>query len=221
MADQQKSKSGMPVKAVVFDFGGVLAEEGFREGLRAIGEKNGLNPDDFFTIASELIYQTGYVTGMSDESAYWKAVREKTGIAGDDVELRQEIVKRFIVRPVMLKYAESMKSSGIVIAILSDQTNWLDEIDRKTPFFHHFDFVFNSFRMKKGKRDPSIFRDICVAMGLRPDQVLFIDDNIGNIERAARQGLNVIHFKGIGNFETEIEKELNMRGNQKQERRPR
>jgi len=209
------------VKAVVFDFGGVLAEEGFREGLSAIGEKNGLNPDDFFSTASELIYQTGYVTGMSNESAYWKAVREKTGIAGDDRELREEILRRFIVRPEMLKYAESMRSSGIVTAILSDQTNWLDETDRKTPFSHHFDFVFNSFRMKKGKRDPSIFRDICAAMGLRPDEVLFIDDNIGNIERAACEGLKVIHFKGIGNFKTEIEREFNAKENQKQERRAR
>jgi putative hydrolase of the HAD superfamily len=221
MNDQQKSKSGKRVKAVVFDFGGVLAEEGFREGLRAIGGKNGLNPDDFYAVASELIYQTGYVIGMSDESAYWKAVREKTGIVGDGVELRREILKRFIVRPVMLKYAESMRSSGIVTAILSDQTDWLDEIDGKTPFFHHFDFVFNSFRMKKGKRDPSIFRDICTAMGLRPEEVLFIDDNIGNIERAAYEGLKVIHFKGIGNFRTEIKKEVDEKVNQKQERRAR
>jgi putative hydrolase of the HAD superfamily len=36
------------IKAVLFDFGGVLAEEGFREGLKAIGVKNGLDPDDFF-----------------------------------------------------------------------------------------------------------------------------------------------------------------------------
>jgi putative hydrolase of the HAD superfamily len=215
MADQQNNKSGLPVKSVVFDFGGVLAEEGFREGLMAIGEKNGLNSDDFYAVASELIYQTGYVTGMTDESAYWKALREKTGITGDDGELREEILKRFIVRPQMLKYAERVRSSGIVAAILSDQTNWLEEIDQKKPFFHYFDFVFNSFRMKKGKRDPSVFRDISEAMGLRPDEVLFIDDNIGNIKRAAREGLKVIHFSGISNFRTEIGKELNMRGNQK------
>ena len=29
------------LKALLFDFGGVLAEEGFREGLKAIGTKNG------------------------------------------------------------------------------------------------------------------------------------------------------------------------------------
>jgi putative hydrolase of the HAD superfamily len=219
MIDKWKNNPGLPVKAVVLDFGGVLAEEGFREGLMAIGEKNGLSPDDFYAVASELVYQTGYVTGMSDESSYWRAVREKTGIAGNDRELRQEILSRFVVTPEMLEHAEKIRSSGIITAILSDQTNWLDEIDKKTPFFHCFDFVFNSFRMKKGKRDPSIFRDVCAVMGLRPGEVLFIDDNIGNIERAAGEGLRVIHFKDVSNFEVEMGREINMRENEGQERR--
>jgi len=204
MVDQQNNEPGLPVKAVVLDFGGVLAEEGFREGLRAIGKKNGLSPDDFYAVASELVYQTGYVTGMSDESSYWRAVREKTGITGDDRELREEILKRFILRPEMLQYAESVRSYGIITAILSDQTNWLEEIDRKKPFLQHFDFVFNSFRLKKGKRDPSIFRDICAMMGLKPDQVLFVDDNVGNVATALAEGLNAIHFRDTRSFQSEI-----------------
>jgi putative hydrolase of the HAD superfamily len=78
------------IKAIVFDFGGVLAEEGFREGLKAIGQKNGLNPDDFYAMASELVYQTGYVTGVSDEYEFWHAVGEKRGVAGSDKELGQK-----------------------------------------------------------------------------------------------------------------------------------
>ena len=192
------------IKAVVFDFGGVLAEEGFREGLTAIGEKNGLNPEDFFMIAGELVYQTGYVTGMSDESEFWHAVREKTGITGADKELRSEILKRFVLRPAMLKLVEELKALGSITAILSDQTNWLDEINRGMPFFHYFDYVFNSFNLKKGKRDPSVFRDICSAVGLRPEEVLFVDDNIENIRRALGEGLNAVHFRSIGSFQSEI-----------------
>jgi putative hydrolase of the HAD superfamily len=63
------------IKAIIFDFGGVLAEEGFKEGLMTIGKEKGFDPDHFFKILSELIYQTGYVTGSSDEHAYWNAVR--------------------------------------------------------------------------------------------------------------------------------------------------
>ena len=55
------------VKAVIFDFGGVLAEEGFREGLKVVAIKNGLDPEEFFKIAEEMIYKTGYLTGMTDE----------------------------------------------------------------------------------------------------------------------------------------------------------
>ncbi len=184
------------IKAVIFDFGGVLAEEGFREGLKAVAQKNGLNPDDFFRVAEELIYQTGYVAGISDESNYWDVLRGKTGIANSDRELREEILKRFIIRPEVIKYVEKIKSSGLVTAILSDQTNWLDEINQRTPFYHHFDYVFNSFTLKKGKRDPSIFRDVCLTLGLKPDEVIFVDDNMGNIERALSIGLRVVHFYG-------------------------
>lgn len=190
----------------MFDFGGVLAEEGFKEGLKAIAIENGLNPDNFFMISEVLIYQTGYVIGMSDESNFWNAVREKTGITESDKKLREEILKRFVLRPGMIRYVKEIKSAGLVTAILSDQTNWLNEINQKTPFYHLFDYVFNSFNLKKGKRDPSVFRDVCSAIGLKPDEVLFVDDNVENIKRALATGLRAIHFRGMDDFEKEIEK---------------
>lgn len=198
----EKRKS---IKAVVFDFGGVLAEEGFREGLKAIGRKKGYDPDDFFAISGELVYSTGYVTGTADESTFWNAVRGKTGIDGRDDEFREEILSRFVLRPEMIRYAERIKASGIVVAILSDQTNWLDELDRKTPFYHTFDYVFNSYRLKKGKRDPSVFRDLCPAMGVKPDEVVFVDDNKANIERASGEGLRTVHFTEVKEFRKMIE----------------
>lgn len=194
------------IKAVIFDFGGVLAEEGFKQGLKAIAEEKGLDPEDFYEIAGELVYQMGYVMGSSGEDSYWNAVREKTGVRGDDKEFREEILKRFKSRPDMMEVVEKIRSSGLIVAILSDQTNWLDELDQRTPFHHHFDYVFNSFHLKKTKRDPSIFRDICAVLGVQPEEGLFVDDNLKNIERAASQGLRTIHFKDVSMFKKEIER---------------
>lgn len=197
---------GDMIRAVIFDFGGVLAEEGFREGIKAIGKKKGLDPDDFYNISSELVYVTGYITGGCDEHSYWNAVREKTGVKGEDQEFREEILKRFKLRPKMTAVVEKIKSSGFIVAILSDQTNWLDELDQRTPFHHHFDYVFNSFHLRKTKRDPSIFRDVCTSLAVRPEEALFVDDNFENIERAVSQGLRTIHFKGMSEFQIEIKK---------------
>jgi putative hydrolase of the HAD superfamily len=194
------------IRAVLFDFGGVLAEEGFREGLKAIAKGKGLDPGDFYKISSDLVYQTGYITGGCDEPSYWKTVRKRTGVKGDDQEFREAILTRFRLRPGVMSVAEKIKSSGLMVAILSDQTNWLDELNQRIPFHHRFDYVFNSYHLKKTKRDPSIFRDICYLLALRPKEILFLDDNLGNVKRATRQGLGSIHFKGAREFQMKIEK---------------
>lgn len=199
------------VKAAIFDFGGVLAEEGFREGLLAIGKKNGLDPERFRSIADELIHQSGYVTGLVDESQYWTALRGKTGVSGSDEELREEILGRFVLRPEMLTMVERLKARGLLLAILSDQTNWLDEINAKTPFFQHFQYIFNSYRIRKSKRELSVFSDVCAAIGISSSEGLFIDDNSDNVQRASNEGLQVILFRDTESFKKELEQAINVK----------
>ncbi len=199
------------LRAVIFDFGGVLAEEGFRDGLKAIAKRKGLDPEAFYTTSADLVYQTGYITGECDEHSYWNAVRETTGLKGEDQEFSEEILRRFELRPEMTAVVKKMKSSGFRVAILSDQTNWLDELNQRTPFHSHFDHVFNSFHLRKTKRDPSIFRDVCNRLGFRPEEVLFVDDNLENVKRAASQGLKAIHFEDSTEFQIRIKKFVEMR----------
>ena len=45
-------------------------------------------------------------------------------------------------------------------------------------------------------------------MNLRPEEVLFIDDNIDNIKRAHGEGIKVIHFINTGRFIEDIGKFL-------------
>lgn len=196
----------LTIKAVIFDFGGVLAEEGFRDGLLAIGAQQRLDPEAFQKTADDLIHETGYVTGHAEESFYWDALRRATGISGSNDELRQEILKRFVLRPEMLAAAECVKTHGLHLAILSDQTNWLDEIDRRTPFLHHFPYTFNSYKIKKSKRDRSVFADVCAAMGVSPAEALFVDDNIDNINRAREEGLQVIPFWDVRAFREQLDR---------------
>jgi putative hydrolase of the HAD superfamily len=188
------------IRTVFLDFGGVIAEEGFYNGLKAIAVQNGLEPDSFFRLAEEIIHETGYVTGKTSEHAYWDAVRERTGLRREDAYLREEILSRFIVRPEMLTHADRIRTGGRNVCILSDQTDWLDELDRRSPFFGHFDRVFNSYLMHKSKRDASVFTDVCRELALGPEEVLFVDDNINNINRAAGAGLRTVHFTDLAAF---------------------
>jgi putative hydrolase of the HAD superfamily len=189
----------MTIKAVLLDFGGVIAEEGFQQGLYAIAEKFGLDQKRFFQLANEAVYNSGYVTGGSEED-YWDVVRERSGIKATDEELRQEILSRFVPRDWMLEAVESMRQQGVFTAILSDQSDWLDLLDSQYHFSKYFDAVFNSFHLGRTKRDPATFTKTLDLLELQAGETLFVDDNIDHIDRAAAQGLLTHHFEGREDF---------------------
>ena len=78
--------------------------------------------------------------------------------------------------------------------MLSDQTNWLDELDAYFHFFKEFNYVFNSYRLGASKMDAKIFSDVAAEIGCPPSEILFIDDNEGHIERARSCGLHAVLF---------------------------
>jgi len=194
------------VDVILFDFGGVLADEGFVDGLAAIAEKSGIDVEAFVVLGHELVHETGFVTGRSDEAAYWAALRRRAGIRGSDETLRDEILARFRLRPWMLKIVRDVRKNGTRAGILSDQTLWLDELNAEYDFFRRFDYVFNSYHMGKSKMDPSHFGDVVEALQVKPEEILFVDDNEGHIERARRQAWKTIRYDNKDNFMDQIEK---------------
>lgn len=196
------------VRGVYFDFGGVIAEEGFRDGLKAIAEKHAKAPQRFFDTAVEIIKDTGHLTGETDETSFWRALRFETGIHDTDENMRGEILSRFKVRDWVIAIADALKLAGLTTGILSDQTNWLDELDEKYGFMQHFDVVINSYHYGKSKYDGTIFTDAARDMGLPAPEILFIDDTGHHVERAAARGMKTIHFdfSGPGAFLNALKK---------------
>jgi putative hydrolase of the HAD superfamily len=183
-----------PIRVVVFDFGGVLVEEGFREGLYDLARQQGLDPQTVHQAASDAIYESGYVLGQGSAEEFWQILHSKTGIAGDLNSLFLAMASRFAVRPRMFALVRALRGRGYLTAILSDQTEWLDRLDETLHFFQDFDKVYNSFHLGKGKRDATVYDDVTKDLGLAPEQVVFIDDNPGNVERASSRGIKALLF---------------------------
>jgi putative hydrolase of the HAD superfamily len=192
------------LKAVLFDFGGVIADDGFREGLRAIAEEQGLDPAYLAREGMDAVYDSGFVLGTGSEADFWQLLRRRTGLVGDDQALTETILTGFQLRPWMIDVVLQLHEAGYTTAILSDQTHWLDELDARTPFMHAFDYVYNSYYLGKGKRDPSLFDDIVHDLSVAPEQAIFIDDDTGNVANARQQGLWAILYQDHQQFMNEL-----------------
>ena len=196
------------IDIVLFDFGGVIAEEGFKQGLTAVARANGVDEGAFVQAAFDIIYSTGYVLGKAPESEFWDALRRETGVRGDDAFLRNEIFSRFILRDYMIDLVNKLKANGIQVGLLSDQTDLLEELDKKYGFFRLFDYVFSNYRLGKGKRDSSLFDDVARTLNARPDRILFIDDDPGHVDRARQKGWKAMLYIERAGFQKELEEIL-------------
>ena len=194
------------IKAVLFDFGGVIAEEGFRKGLRQIAIMNNVEPDLVENAGFNLIYSTGYVLGKGNEDDFWKAMKEKTGITGENLELRDIILKNFVIRDWFPEIIMQLKEQGLIVCILSDQTDWLDELNDRDNFYQWFDHIFNSFYMGNSKSNPALFDDVANRLELNAKEILFVDDYYGHIERAQKKGFKTHLFVSKDSFLNDLYK---------------
>ncbi|EGJ51556.1 HAD family hydrolase [Desulfocurvibacter africanus] len=193
------------IKVIFFDFGGVIAEEGFAQGIRVIAAQNGREPEVFFEDVRQVIFKTGYVYGRCDEQAFWTALQTEMNLrVGGPETWREEILSRFVPRPWMIDLVRATRTRGLQAAILSDQVNWLAELNQKHGFFGEFHKVFNSWDYGWTKSEPEFFHLALEAMGVRPNEALLIDDATTNVTVARQVGLSAILYEDRTSFAREL-----------------
>jgi len=207
-----KTMNNGKIDVVLFDFGGVIAEEGFRNSLKIIAKANGLDEKAFIQAAFDVNYSTGYILGKVSEEVFWNELKEKTGVKGDNADLKAEIFSGFMLRDWMIELVKKLKSENIIVGILSDQTDMIDRLDEQFDFYRWFDHVFNSFYLGKGKRDISLFDDVAHTLKTEANRVLFIDDDPGHVDRARQKGWKAIHYVDRESFENDFGKIMPLRG---------
>jgi putative hydrolase of the HAD superfamily len=196
------------ISAVLLDFGGVLADEGFHNGLIALADEQGLEAGSLISAGMQAVYDSGFVLGHGTSAQFWQLMRLRTGLTGEDSELTQRILDGFEVRPWMIQRVKDLHEHGYVTGILSDQTNWLDILDEQYHFSDVFDHVYNSYYMGKGKRDPSLFTYVANDLGMNSAKILFVDDNAGNVQRARDAGMQALLYVDREGFLSDLDKEL-------------
>jgi len=200
--------SNQPIKAVLLDYGGVIADEGFQNGLRAMAREQGIDPVAMMNVARLAVYETGFILGWGSEDEFWACMREGTGLKGSDAELTKRILDGFTLRHWMIERVRHWRDEGYITGILSDQCHWLDWLNERDHFFHYFDHVYNSYHMGEGKRDPGLFYDIAEKLQLSPARILLVDDIRNNVERAQAAGWQAIYYVDKASFLETLEQLL-------------
>lgn len=183
------------IRHVLFDFGGVIADEGFKEALALFAEREGLDPREVIAQGFKTGYDLGFCLGRVREDAYWPELRRRTGLRAGGPEIREQIFSRYRLRSWMLDLVDRIRDRGVGAHLLSDQSHWLDDLDRVHGFYRRFDQVFCSFHMGMSKKQVETFHYVLERLGAAPERVLFVDDHPPNLTRAGEAGLCTVLYR--------------------------
>jgi putative hydrolase of the HAD superfamily len=189
-----------PPRAVLFDADGVLQQTApWREDLSdVVGDENEARNERLFDdIANAEGPHT--LTGEADLDHSLTKVLDRY----DDVDLPVEAVhdawQAIEVHDGVLDGVRALAGRKVIRALTTNQNEpraaWMRE---NLPYDELFDAQFYSCEIGLAKPDPAYFTYVLDALGLEPEDALFLDDTAENVESAARLGLRAELFARDG-----------------------
>jgi putative hydrolase of the HAD superfamily len=186
----------MSVRAVIFDFGGVIVSSPF-EAFARYEAANGL-PDGFLRRVNATDPDTNAWARLErsevDLAGFAELFEAEARAAGHEVDGRA-VVKLLTgeLRPSMVE-ALRRCHDRLKTALLTNNFVAADPSTGGpiTEVLAHFDVVVESSRVGLRKPDPAIYRLVCGELGIEPAEAVFLDDLGVNLKPARTLGMHTI-----------------------------
>ena len=178
------------IKAVLFDFGGVLTEGGKAGGIQENIAKLCARPPADIRI-DDLHYK--FIRGQMGQAEYFAEINRRypcaNPVTSDSFNAGSNIYAR--CEPVY-GLAAQLRASGIVTGILSNIYPTSAAKLRAEGFYDGFDPVIVSCSERMAKPEPAFFQLALDKLGLPGSEVLFIDDQVRFRDVAQSFGMHFI-----------------------------
>ena len=197
------------IKNIIFDLGGVLVDWDPEGALRRMG----LPEAEVKEIARNTTFSPEW--NEVDKSATAKEKLFDVMLARLPEKYRKDAA-RFLNEGVFdgihsfsysAEWLNSLKKRGLSVFLLTNYSDWMFEYHFKNEFSFtdYVDGMIVSGRVKLLKPDRAIYEALMDKYGLKPEECVFFDDRLENVEGARKCGIKAFVFKDYESARKELE----------------
>ena len=193
-------------RGLLLDFGGVISVTLF-ERHRLTERLLGLSPGALtwrgpFDPAGDALWSDMLADRIAERD-YWAFRAKETGrMVGEDWDMLAMIQRtlgddpNLHVRPELAALVQLAKANGRRIGILSNELELFygAETMAKLDILREMHSLVDATHTGILKPDPRAYALGCTALGLAPEDVVFVDDQTRNVEGARKAGLTAVAF---------------------------
>lgn len=197
------------IKAILFDFGGVIYEH-----------PKEVIPEVIARIYNQTVETAKKAYDPFKEDYYLGKILTEKLIASLSLFFKSKKSIKEIKSLWIKNYADLAKPNKAVLKIIkklhknyklylfSNTTEMSHLHNSKTGIYDNFDGLFMSFQTGMKKPDEKIYEEIMSKTGFKPDECIFIDDDPKNLKPAKLRGMRTVLFNVLTDPHLKLEEEL-------------
>lgn len=181
----------------MFDYGGVLVHHQTDSDQAKLAQIAGL-PRDLFT---ELYWseRSDYDKDVISGIEYWSIIAQRGGTTFTERVIEELInfdnLSWMQFDSVMWEWIDQLRAAGKRVGLISNMPRDLGEaLKSRTQKLSNFDQVTLSYEIHAVKPEPAVYEHCLEGLNTPPEQTLFLDDRIENVQGAELLGIRAIQF---------------------------
>jgi glucose-1-phosphatase len=196
----------MSIRAVIWDIGGVIVRTEDRAPRTALGQELGMSYAEIDQLVFGCESAKLASLGKMDEQEHWRRVCDTLSLPqAESPRLQARFWEGDQVDYELVEYIKSLKPR-YQTAVLSNAWSGMRAYIEETWRIHEaFDRLFISAELGLAKPDPRIYPLITRELGVLPEEAVFIDDFIENIQAAQAAGLHGVLFQNPQQARTDLD----------------
>jgi epoxide hydrolase-like predicted phosphatase len=185
----------MKYRAVGFDYGGVLYGLPGKVFDANIAALLGVEVEDYRKV------YFAHNTTHTDTWKMWQAVLadlQKEGLSRQVDKFTREWSKTKVIQKEVLELVKRLKRDGYKVGLLTNRAPKQAVRLRVSGIIDIFDVVCVSSEIGYAKPDPRAYAIFCDQLDIKPEELIFIDDEVSSLTSAANVGYRPILFESYG-----------------------
>ena len=199
----------MSIRAVIFDLGGVLVRTENRAPREQLANSLGMTYEEISHVIFDSESARLATLGKITTQAHWENIRETLKLSPEEFSrVRVAFWSGDSLDENLVDYIRSLRLQYRTGLLSNAWDNLREIIESRWKISDAFDEIIISSEVGVAKPDPRIYHMTLNRLEVAPQEAVFVDDFIENVEAACSAGLNIIHFVKPGQAVSELSKLL-------------
>ena len=198
----------MSIRAVFIDFGGVIVRTEYQAPRQHLAERLGMEYEDLEKLVFNSPSSDRAAIGEISDKEHWAEVTKRLRRPTSEMEaIREEFFAGDVVDREITDFLRSLRPRYHV-GLISNAWPDLRDYIIKQKFDDAFDHMVISGEVGVMKPEARIYQIALEQAGVSPNEAVFVDDFIENIEACEELGMHGIHFRDPKDAMTELKQLL-------------